>query len=90
MSDLKELYQQVILDHNKHPRNCHKLDHANRQANGFNPLCGDKVSVYMQIENGVVKDIGSTTTAGTGDLAPCCSIGQGQLITRIDAGVRDA
>jgi len=58
MADLRDLYQEVILDHHKKPRNFHRLDHANRQADGYNPLCGDKLSVYMQIENGVVKDIG--------------------------------
>ncbi len=58
MADLRDLYQEVILDHHKKPRNFHRIEHANRQADGFNPLCGDKLSVYMQIENGVVKDIG--------------------------------
>ena len=58
MADLRDLYQEVILDHHKKPRNFHKLENANRQADGYNPLCGDKLSVYMQIENGVVKDIG--------------------------------
>ena len=62
MTDLRELYQEMILDHHKRPRNFHKLEHANRQADGFNPLCGDKVSVYMQIEDGVVKDIGFVGT----------------------------
>jgi len=56
MSDLRELYQQVILDHHKKPRNFHKLEQANRQADGFNPLCGDKVSVFLRIEDGVVRD----------------------------------
>ncbi len=58
MSDLRELYQQVILDHYKRPRNFHKLDHVTRVAEGFNPLCGDKIHLYLQIEQGVVKDIG--------------------------------
>ena len=58
MADLRDLYQEVILDHHKKPRNFRKLDHANRQADGYNPLCGDKLSVYMQIEDGIVKDIG--------------------------------
>jgi len=57
MGELRDLYQEVILDHHKKPRNFHKLEHANRQADGYNPLCGDKLSVYLQIENGVVKDI---------------------------------
>ena len=58
MADLRELYQEVILDHQRKPRNFHKPDHANRHADGYNPLCGDKVSVYIQFENGIVKDIG--------------------------------
>lgn len=56
-AELKELYQQVILDHNKSPRNFGKLEHANHSAEGYNPLCGDKVNVYIQLENDVVKDI---------------------------------
>ena len=62
MADLRDLYQEVILDHHKKPRNFHKLEHANRQADGYNPLCGDKLSVYLQIENGTVKDIGFVGT----------------------------
>lgn len=62
MADLRDLYQEVILDHHKKPRNFHKLDQANRQADGYNPLCGDKLSVYIQIENGIVKDIGFVGT----------------------------
>jgi len=57
MSELSELYQQVILDHNKKPRNFHKLEAGNRSAEGFNPLCGDQLTVYMQLEDEVVKDI---------------------------------
>lgn len=57
MSELSELYQQVILDHNKKPRNYHKLESANRVAEGHNPLCGDQLTVYMQIEDEVVKDL---------------------------------
>ena len=57
MADLRELYQEVILDHHKRPRNCRKPDDANRHADGFNPLCGDKVSVFVRLEDGVVRDI---------------------------------
>lgn len=57
MPDLRELYQQVILDHHKKPRNFRKLSHANRHAEGFNPLCGDKINLYLEVEGGVVKDI---------------------------------
>ncbi len=58
MADLRELYQQVILDHHKRPRNFHKLEGANREAVGHNPLCGDKISLYLRIEDGVVRDVG--------------------------------
>lgn len=57
MSDLSDLYQQVILDHNKKPRNFHKLEAANRRADGHNPLCGDQLTVYLQMEDDVVKEI---------------------------------
>ena len=57
MSELRELYQEVILDHNKKPRNFHKLDESNHEAQGHNPLCGDNVSIYLLLEGGVIKDI---------------------------------
>lgn len=57
MSELSDLYQQVILDHNKKPRNFRRLEEANRMAEGYNPLCGDQLNVYMQLEDEVVKDI---------------------------------
>lgn len=57
MSELSELYQQVILDHNKKPRNFRKLEGAAQIAEGHNPLCGDQLTVYMQLEGDVVKDI---------------------------------
>ncbi len=57
MSDLKELYQQVILDHNKNPRNFKELATANRRADGDNPLCGDKLKVYVELDGEIVKDV---------------------------------
>ena len=56
--DLTELYQQVILDHSKSPRNFHKLENANRTAQGHNPLCGDHYTIYAVIDGDVIKDIG--------------------------------
>lgn len=56
MSDLRELYQQLIIDHSKKPRNFRKMPDANRRAEGYNPLCGDHVEVYLRVEDGVVKD----------------------------------
>ncbi|MBM4260421.1 MAG: SUF system NifU family Fe-S cluster assembly protein [Deltaproteobacteria bacterium] len=57
MSDLDDLYQEVILDHNKSPRNFRVIEHADHKAEGYNPLCGDHVTVYVDLENGVIKDI---------------------------------
>ena len=58
MSELSELYQQVILDHNKKPRNFRKLETANHSAEGFNPLCGDQLTVYLNLEDDTVKEVG--------------------------------
>ena len=55
--DLNDLYQQVILDHSKSPRNFRKLDDANHTAQGHNPICGDNVTIYVRTEGDVVKDI---------------------------------
>ena len=57
MSELSELYQQVILDHNKKPRNFRKLEQANHSAEGFNPLCGDHLTIYIDLEDNAVKEI---------------------------------
>lgn len=56
-SDLRELYQSVILDHHKTPRNFRKLEDANRSSEGYNPLCGDRVSVYLKLEGDVIQDV---------------------------------
>ena len=55
MSDLRELYQEVILDHHKRPRNFGPLEAANRHAEGRNPLCGDHLTVYLDVEDGIIK-----------------------------------
>ncbi|MGE0885488.1 MAG: Fe-S cluster assembly sulfur transfer protein SufU [Blastocatellales bacterium] len=58
MADLNELYQQVILDHNKKPRNFRVLETANRQQEGYNPLCGDQLTLYLEMEGETIKDVG--------------------------------
>ena len=58
MSDLRELYQSVILDHNKKPRNFGEPPGSNRSAQGHNPLCGDHVTVYLAVVDGVIEDVG--------------------------------
>lgn len=55
--DIRELYQEAILDHNRKPRNFRKLEGANRTAAGYNPLCGDKVRVFLKLENDQVSEI---------------------------------
>ena len=57
MSDLSELYQEVILDHNKNPRNFGKLPDADRHAEGFNPLCGDHLDVYVKLSGDTIEDV---------------------------------
>ncbi|MFQ5702826.1 MAG: Fe-S cluster assembly sulfur transfer protein SufU [Gemmatimonadales bacterium] len=56
--DVRELYQQVILDHNRSPRNFKVIDNANREASGDNPLCGDRITVYVRVNDGVIADVG--------------------------------
>ena len=57
MFDLKELYQEVIVDHNRHPRNFGKMESPDRVAEGFNPLCGDRLNLYLKLENNHIRDI---------------------------------
>lgn len=57
MSELNDLYQEVILEHNKNPRNFREIEDANRQADGHNPLCGDALRVYIDLEDNKVKDV---------------------------------
>ncbi len=57
MSDLRDLYQEVILDHNKHPHNFGELNGADRHADGFNPLCGDKLVVYVNFDGETITDV---------------------------------
>ncbi len=57
MTDLRELYQETIFDHYRQPRNYGPLEDANRKAEGYNPLCGDKVTLYLRVEDGVIRDV---------------------------------
>lgn len=57
MTDLSELYQEVILDHNNSPRNFREIDGATQTAEGYNPLCGDRVVIYLQLDDDVIGDI---------------------------------
>ena len=60
MSELNELYQEVILDHNKNPRNFREIENADKLADGNNPLCGDKLKVYLMMDGESVADVSFT------------------------------
>jgi nitrogen fixation protein NifU and related proteins len=57
MSVLRELYQEVILDHNKSPRNFRKMENATRHIEGYNPLCGDHYTIYVKLDGDVIQDV---------------------------------
>ena len=57
MNALTDLYQEVILDHSRHPRNFGHAEDANREAKGYNPLCGDRIAIYLRVEDGVIADV---------------------------------
>jgi nitrogen fixation NifU-like protein len=57
-SELRDLYQEVVIDHSKKPRNFRKPEGANRSAEGINPLCGDEITVYLKLSGEVIEDIG--------------------------------
>ena len=58
MSSLGDLYQEILLEHNSRPRNFRKLEDADRTADGYNPLCGDKVELFIKLEDDVISDVG--------------------------------
>jgi nitrogen fixation NifU-like protein len=57
MSELSDLYQEVILDHNRKPRNFRVIDPATASQEGYNPLCGDRLTLYLTVDNGVIADV---------------------------------
>ena len=57
MSNLHDLYQEILLEHNNKPRNFRTLPDANRQADGYNPLCGDQITLYLKVEDDVIADV---------------------------------
>jgi nitrogen fixation NifU-like protein len=77
MSDLRELYQEVILDHNRRPRNFRKLECADRTCEGFNPLCGDRLTVFLEMDGDRIKEV---TFEGTG-----CAISRASASLMTDA-----
>ena len=57
MNELQELYQQVIIDHNHNPRNFHEIEHPSHSAKGHNPLCGDKIDIYLTIKDDIITEV---------------------------------
>jgi nitrogen fixation protein NifU and related proteins len=57
MTALRELYQEVILDHNRSPRNFHRLESADRKVDGYNPLCGDHYTIFLKLDGDVIRDV---------------------------------
>jgi nitrogen fixation NifU-like protein len=72
-SELQDLYQEVVLEHGKRPRNFREVEGANRKAEGYNPLCGDQLTVTLRMEGDVIKDVGF--------------VGQGCAISRASASL---
>lgn len=88
MSDLMDLYQEVILDHNKKPRNFGKLDEANHFAEGNNPLCGDQLKVYIKMDGDRVEQIrfeGSGCAISTASASLMTEIVAGKKLAEVEA-----
>jgi nitrogen fixation protein NifU and related proteins len=77
MSDLSDLYQEVILDHNKRPRNFRAIESPTHRAEGYNPLCGDRLNLYVQVDGDIITDV---AFQGTG-----CAISKASASLMTDA-----
>jgi len=71
MSDLKALYQEIILDHNRNPRNFKKMEDASCSVDGYNPLCGDHYTIYLKLVNEIITEI-SFQGSGCADIKSIC------------------
>jgi nitrogen fixation NifU-like protein len=88
MSELRELYQEVILDHSRTPRNFGEPKGANRRAQGTNPLCGDRATVFLNLEGDIVKDagfIGSGCSISTASASMMTESIKGKTLTEVEA-----
>ncbi len=90
--NLRELYQEVIFDHNRQPRNFHAMDDADRVADGNNPLCGDELTVYLRIADGVVADasfVGHGCAISTASASLMTEAVKGKPVEEVEALFRD-
>ena len=88
MSDLRELYQELIIDHSKRPRNFKVLETANRKLEGYNPLCGDKITVFLELEHDRVKNVsfqGSGCAISTASASVMTESVQGKTLAEVEA-----
>jgi nitrogen fixation protein NifU and related proteins len=88
MSDLRELYQDLIIDHSKRPRNFRVLETANHTSEGYNPLCGDKVNVFLELEHDRVKNVsfqGSGCAISTASASVMTESVKGKTLAEVEA-----
>lgn len=90
--DLRELYQEVIFDHNKSPRNYHGMEHPSHVARGHNPLCGDELTVYLRVQDGVVAEasfVGQGCAISTASASLMTEAVRGKPLDEVEALFRD-
>ena len=88
MFDIRELYQEVIVDHNRNPRNFGKLDDATKMLDGFNPLCGDKLTLYIKVNNDIIEDVhfdGSGCAISVASASLMTEMMKGKTLTEAEA-----
>jgi nitrogen fixation NifU-like protein len=88
MSDLRELYQDLIIDHSKRPRNFRVMETANHTSEGYNPLCGDKVTVFLELEHDQVKSVsfqGSGCAISTASASVMTESVKGKTLAEVEA-----
>ncbi|MCE7937785.1 SUF system NifU family Fe-S cluster assembly protein [bacterium] len=91
MSDLLDLYQEIILDHSRHPRNFRGLPDANRVAEGYNPLCGDRVTLRLRVEHGTIEDIafeGAGCAISTASASVLTEVLKGRPVAEVEPLIR--
>jgi nitrogen fixation NifU-like protein len=87
MSGLRDLYQEVILDHNKRPRNFRVMEPCTHHADGYNPLCGDRITVYLNVQDGVIQDVafqGSGCAISTASASLMTEALKGKSLAQVD------
>jgi nitrogen fixation protein NifU and related proteins len=88
MPDLRELYQEVVVDHSRRPRNFRRIEGPSRSARGYNPLCGDKVNVYVKFQDGRVADVsfeGSGCAISTASASIMTEVVKGKTVEEAEA-----